>query len=168
MIPPVDGEEVDGGQEGWRELVAVPLVLLVEDVLLEDGEARVDDLEVEVNQLPAMGGDDALDLVHVVHLVVVPGRCSVRQHQECVMVADFSEGPSGQETFILGIEGREIDQRGLKVRRRADVLAIAVLLKTERALEQGWSSKVGHFFDQRVTGGRARPTGRVLPQPSVI
>lgn len=125
-------------------------------------------LKVEVNQRPTVRGHDALDLVYVVELLFIPGRRSVREHQERVVIADLAEGPSGEETLVLRVERRQVNQGGLKVGGWADVLAIPVLLQTERALEEGWTSKVGHFFNQRTTRGGARQTRRVLPQPSVI
>jgi len=49
VIPPVNGQNVDGGKERGRELSVGAVVLLIEDRLLDDGEAGMHDTEIEVD-----------------------------------------------------------------------------------------------------------------------
>lgn len=91
VAPPVQGEDVDGGEQRRRELAVGACVLVEEDALVQDGEAGVDDAEVQIEQLLAVRRDDALDLVRVGVGVGVAGGGLVRVECERGFVRHAAE-----------------------------------------------------------------------------
>lgn len=95
-------------------------------------------------------------------------RAAVWQHQEGVVIADFTKRTSGQQAFVLGVKGRQVDEGGLEIRREPDVLAETVVLHTQGSLQHGGPADVGHVFQKGTAGcgaGQTRVTqlaGRIV------
>jgi hypothetical protein len=64
----------------------------------------MDNAKVEVYQLPAMGGNDALNGISIVGDVLVPWCVVVGEHEKRVMVTHSPQSPPCEETLVVWVK----------------------------------------------------------------
>lgn len=103
-------------------------VFFEEDGFLKDREGRVDYGEVEIYECRAVRRDNVLDCVCILYFVFVARCIVIGEHEESVDIADLSQGATGEETLILRVESREVDEGRFEVCSWANILAVSVSL----------------------------------------